>query len=531
MDEVHGLNMGSHGQSDSSSDNLGEIDSDDEMEFENDNVTDALDPRIDDAIMEETEVMNISRTEGLHPRNADVSLSVVTQQTAGSSENSAQVDCNGSRASSHSGRGSGTVVSYLNSLSIRGQAQQHLRENVMKEVEYRLLTTLDDGEYIDLDHRCVRTTISMAFSYDGRFFASTHGDHTVKVFSYPEAELVSILEMHPRTPWTVHFHPTDSNIVASGCIGFMCCVWDVKQQCCIRTFRFDSRITCVSFHPSGKYLAVVTGTKFYVWNWQEAHSRPHLFLDTVRSFSGLSLVEFHPAGDTVILGEKRPQNNFLGASSTNISSNRLHIYRFDALAGTVSSKLEIIPSVMAYSEAGVSVSMDGQMLAFCNAARHGSSEYHIRVISLTSGRNEQRKFGDVLYETPIDFSHAMALTNLKFSATGNMLLAGYSFKSTNPTIRAHVEISQYGQLFFNNNPSEDMGLKVGVVEIYHLGDGQMKRVRKLYTNITCERAEDEINAAMFAPSVGISNGVLYGTERGRIRLFRPCKASFAEPSD
>ena len=34
------------------------------------------------------------------------------------------------------------------------------------------------------------------------------------------------LEGHPRTPWTVKYHPVDSNIVASGCLGFQVRVWD-----------------------------------------------------------------------------------------------------------------------------------------------------------------------------------------------------------------------------------------------------------------------------------------------------------------
>jgi len=33
-------------------------------------------------------------------------------------------------------------------------------------------------------------------------------------------------------------------------------------------------------------------------------------------------------------------------------------------------------------------------------------------------------------------------------------------------------------------------------------------------------AEDEINVAVFAPVVGVADGVVYGTQKGRIRMFQ-----------
>lgn len=51
-----------------------------------------------------------------------------------------------------------------------------------------------------------------------RFFASTHGDHTVKITDFSRSKVVQTLRGHPRTPWTVKFHPKDSRIVASGCL-------------------------------------------------------------------------------------------------------------------------------------------------------------------------------------------------------------------------------------------------------------------------------------------------------------------------
>jgi WD40 repeat protein len=66
----------------------------------------------------------------------------------------------------------------------------------------------------------VSSTIAIAVSCDGRTFATTHGDHTVKVFFFYSNKPYRVLPGHPRTPWTVKYHPTNPNIVASGCLGY-----------------------------------------------------------------------------------------------------------------------------------------------------------------------------------------------------------------------------------------------------------------------------------------------------------------------
>ena len=70
------------------------------------------------------------------------------------------------------------------------------------------------------------STISLSFSPDGRTLASTHGDHTVKITCVHSGKLLRTLEGHPRTPWTVKYHPSNSRIVASGCLGYQVRIWD-----------------------------------------------------------------------------------------------------------------------------------------------------------------------------------------------------------------------------------------------------------------------------------------------------------------
>ena len=64
-----------------------------------------------------------------------------------------------------------------------------------------------------------KSTLSVTFSRCGTYFASSHGDHTVKIIHFATRRLVACLEGHPRTPWTVKFHPQNRRIVASGCLG------------------------------------------------------------------------------------------------------------------------------------------------------------------------------------------------------------------------------------------------------------------------------------------------------------------------
>ena len=60
----------------------------------------------------------------------------------------------------------------------------------------------------------VLSTIAIAISPNGETIATSHGDHTIKVFYYHTGKQYRIFRGHPRTPWTVKYHPTDSNIVA-----------------------------------------------------------------------------------------------------------------------------------------------------------------------------------------------------------------------------------------------------------------------------------------------------------------------------
>jgi len=61
-----------------------------------------------------------------------------------------------------------------------------------------------------------------------RRIASTHGDHTIRITSVQTGKCTHVLEGHPRTPWCIAFHPSSSDILASGCLAGEVRVWDLK---------------------------------------------------------------------------------------------------------------------------------------------------------------------------------------------------------------------------------------------------------------------------------------------------------------
>ncbi|CAD7696597.1 unnamed protein product [Ostreobium quekettii] len=155
-----------------------------------------------------------------------------------------------------------------------------------------------------------RSTIATAVSPDGRLVASTHGDHSVKIVDYATGKLVRELTGHRRTPWTVHFHPTDSAIVVSGSLDSEVRLWNVNTGQLLQSRDFGRNIQSVAFHPSGKFLAVAAGRKVYLWVHNEGSKRfeeVHIVLKTSKT---IRTVHFHPLSCSYILTTERmdPQN-------------------------------------------------------------------------------------------------------------------------------------------------------------------------------------------------------------------------------
>ena len=170
------------------------------------------------------------------------------------------------------------------------------------------------AEYVHLP-RGTRSTISMAYSADGSFVASTHGDHTVKVTDSATNRVMLTLYGHPRTPWTVKFHPACPYLIASGCLGFQVRLWDLRRQShpraarlpvadprCLQKIELDKEIISISFHPTYDILAIASGRGLFIWPFN-APGCPMCVLE--RSHT-LRCVNFTPCGRYLVTGETNP---------------------------------------------------------------------------------------------------------------------------------------------------------------------------------------------------------------------------------
>ncbi|KAG2599865.1 hypothetical protein PVAP13_5KG501000 [Panicum virgatum] len=145
-----------------------------------------------------------------------------------------------------------------------------------------------------------RSTIAAAFSPDGKTLASTHGDHTVKIIDCHTGKCLKVLSGHRRTPWVVRYHPLYSDILASGSLDHEVRLWDANTSDCIGSQDFHRPIASIAFHARGEILAVASGHKLYIWNYnnRDWSSIPAIILRTRRS---LRAVHFHPLGAPYLL--------------------------------------------------------------------------------------------------------------------------------------------------------------------------------------------------------------------------------------
>ncbi|KAL1826102.1 uncharacterized protein LOC108214942 [Daucus carota subsp. sativus] len=145
-----------------------------------------------------------------------------------------------------------------------------------------------------------RSTIAAAFSPDGKTIASTHGDHTVKLIDCKTGNCLQVLNGHRRTPWVVRFHPLHPEVLASGSLDHEVRLWNANTSECIGSRDFYRPIASIAFHAEGELLAVASGHKLYLWNYNRSgeHSSPTIVLKTRRS---LRAVHFHPHGAPLLL--------------------------------------------------------------------------------------------------------------------------------------------------------------------------------------------------------------------------------------
>ncbi|XP_064594886.1 activating molecule in BECN1-regulated autophagy protein 1-like [Liolophura sinensis] len=146
-----------------------------------------------------------------------------------------------------------------------------------------------------------RSTFLMDFSADRRKIASTHGDHSVRVTDLATGKCTHVLTGHPRTPWCLAFHPSSSEILASGCLGGEVRIWDLHGGGS-EVYRSpgDHVIASMAFHPSDHVLVFATSNELFFWDW--CKPEPFTCCRTREDFERIRWIRFGPLGHCLYTG-------------------------------------------------------------------------------------------------------------------------------------------------------------------------------------------------------------------------------------
>lgn len=370
--------------------------------------------------------------------------------------------------------------------------------------------------YVDLPIT-TKSTIAIAFSADGRSFASTHGDHTVKVFDALSLREKKVLSGHSRTPWTVKYHPRDSNILASGCLGHEVRVWNAETGQCLAYAEVGGSVMSLSFHPEGSVLAIASGRRestfwgeLYLWDYRNARSvggAPNPKNVYGHEF-GLRCVRFNPSGTALILALANV-NPFQAEYPT----YQLVINEYDAAQMSLrNARRVLVHQVHLYSDGGLDVSPCGRYLVTCappsasaGDARNPRGAALVIVNVRTGKRLKSCSLENILKgrsgeHSPSTVSsaqrllsfgpHPKGVTSVKFSPSQDLVVLGYGVREeySRPLNFPHV-----------------------VTAVFRLSDMSVLSVFTSYV--------DDVNVARFIPFSG--HGILYGSKQGSLVASSP----------
>ncbi|EDV28676.1 uncharacterized protein TRIADDRAFT_51829 [Trichoplax adhaerens] len=145
----------------------------------------------------------------------------------------------------------------------------------------------------------LRTTFVIAFSCNNQWIASAHGDHTIRICDIHTGQCFQTLSGHPRTPWTLAWHPKMKHVLASGCLGGQIRVWNLQggsETYCVEN---SAVINSIAFSPKAAYtLFITTGNKLMLWDWREP--APCISVGTANPIEKIRLIKFHQSGDFLL---------------------------------------------------------------------------------------------------------------------------------------------------------------------------------------------------------------------------------------
>ncbi|XP_051154473.1 probable serine/threonine-protein kinase DDB_G0282963 isoform X2 [Leptopilina boulardi] len=145
-----------------------------------------------------------------------------------------------------------------------------------------------------------RGSFLMVFSPDGTKVASTHGNHNIYITDLTTGKNIQTLSGHPRTPWCIAFHPSSSEILASGCLGGQVRVWDLSGGSEVWNSDGQTVIASLAFHPSERLLVIATFNEVHFWDWSQ--SEPFAVIETKHVKERVRYVAFDNLGRKLITG-------------------------------------------------------------------------------------------------------------------------------------------------------------------------------------------------------------------------------------
>ncbi len=146
-----------------------------------------------------------------------------------------------------------------------------------------------------------KPTWSVAFSFDGKFLATSSDDYCVRLWDRSTGECLYTLQGHQNIIRSVSFSP-DGRFLASGCEDETVRLWDTTTGKCQKTLQGHSRSTwSIAFSPDGKTLA--SGDEDHAVRLWDVHSA-RVFSKLQGHIFRVGSVAFSPGGQLLASGSE-----------------------------------------------------------------------------------------------------------------------------------------------------------------------------------------------------------------------------------
>jgi len=151
----------------------------------------------------------------------------------------------------------------------------------------------------------IKSSISLSFSPCSRYLLSSHGDHSLKLTCCHTWTCLRSLVGHPRTPWTVKFHPSNPNIAASGCLGSQVRVWDIQTGKTESLVNVSGSVISVSLHSRLPLVIIGANSTLTIHDYEQQRTRSFDFTNSAGR-RHLRATNFACDGDHIIVGLSNP---------------------------------------------------------------------------------------------------------------------------------------------------------------------------------------------------------------------------------